>query len=70
MWCLSILLIVALPMLWARRRLWLWWMEALVRWDCRAAGHAEARGDRDAEIAHLERAECCLGRAICAVRGS
>lgn len=70
MWRLSILLIVALPMLWARRRLWPWWMEALAFWDCRAAGHAEARGDRDAAIAHLERAECRFSQAICAVRGS
>ncbi|WP_267424800.1 hypothetical protein [Methylobacterium sp. GC_Met_2] len=70
MWRLSILLIVSLPMLWARRRLWPWWMEALARWDRRAADHAEARGDRDAAIVHLERAECRLSRAICAVRES
>lgn len=70
MWRLLILLTIALPTLWIERRLWPWWLEALARWDRRAAGHAEARGDRDAAIAHLERAECRLGRAICAVRGS
>ena len=70
MWRFSILLTVALPILWIQRRLWPWWLEALARWDRRAAGHAEARGDTDAAIAHLERAEYRLGRAICAVHGS
>jgi CBS domain containing-hemolysin-like protein len=70
MWRLSILLTVALPMMWVQRRLWPWWLEAFARWDCRAAGHAKARSDKDAAIAHLERAEYRLSRAICAVRES
>jgi hypothetical protein len=70
MWRLSILLIIALPMLWVRLRLWPWWLEALARWDRRAAGHAEARGDGDAAIAHLERVDGRLARAIFAIRGS
>lgn len=70
MWRLSFLLTIALPVWWVRHRLWPWWLEALARWDRHAAGHAEARGDGDAAIAHLERAERRLIRAICVIRGS
>lgn len=70
MWRLSILLTVAFPVLWVRLRLWPWWLEMLAGWDRRAAGHAEARGDSDAAVAHLERAERRLIRAICIIRGS
>ena len=67
MWRLSILLLIELPMLWVRHRLWPWWMEALAGWDQRAAGHAEVRGDSDAAIVRLERADGRLTRAICAI---
>lgn len=70
MWRLSILLTIALPGLWVRHRLRPWCLEALARWDRRAAGQAEARGDSDAAVTHLERAERRLIRAICAIRGS
>ena len=70
MWRFSILLTIALPVLWVRRRLRPRWLEALAGWDQRAAGHADARGYSDAAIVHLERAEDRLSRAICAIRGS
>ena len=70
MWRFSLLLTIALPVLWVRHHLWPWWMEALAGCDQRAAGYADARGDSDAAIVRLERADGRLARAIYAIRRS
>lgn len=67
---LLVVLAIALPVLWVRRRLWPGWLEALARWDRRAADQALGRGDDAAAISHLNRARGRLDAAIRSVRGS
>ena len=61
---------VALPIIWVRRRLHPGWLQQLAAWDQRSADNASARGDKAAAIAHLERAQSRIERAIRANRGS